>query len=111
MGRLGRNNLGPVKRAIMGGGYSTKILSSGIRLDPERFFFYGKAVLMGGYDPGVILTLLDVYGLFPSTGVFMKSGGDFLLTKYEKTVAENGDLIITLANTRQPANILIRFEQ
>jgi len=66
---------------------------------------------MAGYDKGGALTLLDDYNLFPSTGVFMKSGGDHLETKYEKSEAADGDAIYTLANTRQSANVLVKFEE
>ena len=65
---------------------------------------------MAGYDKGGALILLDDYGLFPSEGVFMKSGGDHLLTKFEKSYAANGDAIYTLANTRLSSNVLVKFE-
>lgn len=66
---------------------------------------------MSGYDKGGALILLDDYNLMPAAGVFMKSGADHLLTKYEKSIAADGDLIYTLANTRIPANILVKFEE
>jgi len=66
---------------------------------------------MGGYTKGGALTLLDDFNFFPSGGVFMKSGGDFLITKYEKSYAADGEAIYTLANTRQSANILVKFEE
>jgi len=66
---------------------------------------------MAGYDKGGALILLDDYNLFPSTGVFMKSGGNHLETKYEKSEAADGDAIYTLANTRGSINILIKFEE
>jgi len=66
---------------------------------------------MAGFDKGGALTLLDEYGFFPSTGVFMPSGGNHLETKYEKQIAADGDLMYTLANTRGSLNILVRYEE
>ena len=66
---------------------------------------------MAGYDKGGALILLDDFNLLPSEGVFMKSGGDHLLTKYEKSEALDGDAIYTLANTRFSANVLVKFEE
>ena len=66
---------------------------------------------MAGYDKGGALKLLDEYGLFPSTGVFMPSDAEHLETKYEKSEAADGDTIYTLANTRGSTNVLVKFEE
>jgi hypothetical protein len=66
---------------------------------------------MSGYDKGGALILLEDYNLMPAGGVYMKSGNDHLLTKYERSIAADGDLIYTLANTRLSSNILVKFEK
>lgn len=66
---------------------------------------------MAGYDKGGALILLDDYGLFPSTGIYMPSGGEHLGTKYEKQIAADGDLMYTLANSRGTCNVLVRYEE
>jgi len=66
---------------------------------------------MAGYYKGGAMTLLDDYNLFPAGGVYMPSGGNHLETKYEKSVAADGDDIYTLANTRGSINVLVKFEE
>jgi len=66
---------------------------------------------MGGYDKGGAMKLLDEYNLFPYQGIYMRSGGNHLETKYEKSIAADGDKIYTLANSRGSINVLVKFEE